>query len=192
MTLRSRRVAMLSALAAVAVAAGYFATRRPDPETCFDRLGGPGPNSNTPRLDTYLEIPANQWPAVAQILRQFAAERGWLLSEYPSEPDPNVGGMDLCDHVTIVRADSTYMGSRQIGFGIIHMDYEGPADLAWRPHYRDLHQRLEARWPGRMRYIEGEFGQRINRPDWLDVQEGSHAAANQTDVQDANAQRSGE
>ena len=159
---------MLAALAAVALAAAYFATRPPDPETCFDRLGGPGPNSNTPRLDTYIDVPVSQWPALAELLRQFAAERGWLLNERRADSDPSYRAIDLCDQVTIVRADNLYMGRRQIGLGIIHMNYEGPANHAWQPAYRDLHRRLEARWPGRLRYVEGEFGRPIGRPAWLD------------------------
>ena len=83
--------------------------------------------------------------------------------------DPAISTLDKCDQaVTIVRASSQYGGgASRIGFGIIHMNYQGPGNDGWRPVYRDLHRRLEARWPGRMRYIDGEFGQPIARPTWL-------------------------
>ena len=170
MRLRSRPVAVVSALALLALStAAFYLTRSPGPETCFDRLGGPGPNSNTPRLDTLLDLPADHWPAVAQVLRQFAAEHHWSVQEGAATGDPARAGLDMCDDaVTIVRASSQYAGEPgRIGFGIIHLTYEGPGNDGWRPIYRDLHRRFEARWPGRMRYVDGEFGQPIPRPAWL-------------------------
>ncbi len=180
MTLSSKRVAILSVLGVIVLAAAViFLTRPPARETCFDRLGGPGPNSNTSRLDTILDVPADQWPAVGQILRQFATERGWLLDAGGAASDPAYAAIDLCDQVTIVRASNQYSGeSRRIGFGIIHMNYEGPGNDAWRPIYRDLHRRFEARWPGRLRYIEGEFGRPVTRPDWLGPVEADPPSTN--------------
>lgn len=154
----------------VLIAAAWFLFRPPGEETCFDRLGGPGPNSNTSRLDTFIDIPVGQWPEVAQILEQFATERGWSVQEGDGNTDPDYHWLDMCDAgVTIVRA-SNEQGEppNQVGFGIIHMAYEGPARDGWQPYYRDLHRRLEARWPGKLRYVEGEFGQTITRPLWLD------------------------
>ena len=116
------------------------------------------------------EIPADQWPAVALVFRTFAAERGWSLQEGVGDNDPSYAWLDMCDAaVTIVRADNRQSGSPpRIGFGIIHMTYEGPGNDGWRPAYRDLHRRLEARWPGRMHYVGGEFHQPMARPTWLD------------------------
>ena len=162
-------IAALVVLAATAVA--WFVTRPPRVETCFDRLGGPGPNSNTGRLDTTLDIPADQWPALAQILRGFAAERGWSLQEGSEES--GIAWLDMCDDkVTIVRASNEagrIGGANRPGFEIIHMNYEGPGNDGWRPYYREIHRRVEARWPGRLTYVEGEFGEHIPRPPWLDA-----------------------
>lgn len=165
--MRRSRIVMLSVVAAAA-AALFLAMRVTAEETCFDRLGGPGPNSNTSRLDTTLTLPANQWPAVAAIFREFAAERGWLVNEGRATGEDVNSWIDMCDMVTIVRGSDQSGEGGQIGFGIIHMNYEGPGALAWHAHYRELHRRLEARWPGRMRYVEGEFLRPIGRPDWLD------------------------
>lgn len=175
MKLRSWPVAITAALVLFIVAGGTFLLLRPAEDTCFNRLGGPGPNSNTSRLNTTLEVPADQWPAVAQIMREFAAARGWLLSE--EIDDHPIQGLDMCDHVTIVRAGNEYGEGRRIGFQIIHMNYEGPARDGWQAHYRELHRRLEARWPGRMSYIEGEFGRPITRPAWLDAPAPASAPA---------------
>lgn len=178
MTLPSKRVAILSAAGVLALVAGaYLATRPPAVETCFDRLGGPGPNSNTSRLDTLFEIPADQWPAVAQILGAFAAEHGWSVQQGAGDNDPDYRWLDMCDTaVTIVRASNQHEGgARRIGFGIIHMAYDGPANDGWRPFYRDLHRRFEARWPGRMRYVDGEFRRPTGRPAWLDREEAVEA-----------------
>ena len=167
MKLPSLPVAVVSALVLFIVAGGAFLLLRPVEDTCFARLGGPGPNSNTSRFETWLDLPADQWPAVAGVMREFAAAHGWLISGGPGASDPTMNWLDMCDHVTIVRASSRYGVGDGIGFGIIHMNYEGPGNDGWRPLYRDLHRRLEARWPGRMRYMEGEFRQPMARPDWL-------------------------
>jgi hypothetical protein len=160
---------MISVLAGLAViAAAYVMTRAPAAPTCFDRLGGPGPNSNTPRLDTWIEVSPREWPAVAQMLQDFAAEQGWSVEEGSGNKDRDYRWLDMCDDkVTIVRASNQHMGVSRIGFGIIHMTYDGAGKDGWRPVYRDLHRRLEQRWPGKMHYIEGEFGRPIGRPDWL-------------------------
>ena len=80
----------------------------------------------------------------------------------------------MCDDkVTIVRASTQSGGVNKIGFGIIHMTYQGPGDLGWRPFYRALHRRLEARWPGRIHYVEREFFQPIDRPAWLDDEDAA-------------------
>ena len=169
MKMRSRTAVLVGALVLVVLTAGGLAiTRNNQGETCFDRLGGPGPNSNTPRLDTLLDIPSDQWPLLVQLLKGFAAERGWAVQEGPGTTDPTYAWLDMCDSTTIVRANNRYESDDRIGFGIIHMTYEGAGKDRWQPIYREIHRRVEARWPGRLRYREGEFGRMIERPGWLD------------------------
>ena len=169
MKLSPKRVAIVAAILLTVVATSViFLPRSAAAESCFDRFGGPGPNSNTPRLDTMLDIPADQWPAVAAEMKAFAAAHGWLVDDGPGRTDPNLFWLDMCDSGTsFIRASTDYAGDRRIGFGIIHMKYDGPDRDGWQPLYRDLHQRLEARWPGRMRYVGGEFMLPMARPDWL-------------------------
>ncbi len=168
MRMPSRRTAVVSVLAVLAAGAAVLLLTPARGGVCFERLGGPGPNSNTSRLDTTLDIPADQWPDVARIMGDFGAERRWTVESGPGRDDPAYAWLDMCDTATIVRAGNRNGEGGGIGFGIIHMAYQGPEALAWQPHYRELHRRLEARWPGRMRYVEGEFGERIARPDWVD------------------------
>jgi hypothetical protein len=160
---------VIVALALVALVAGAVLLLRPAAaETCFDRLGGPGPNSNTPRLDTILDIPLDQWPAVATEMKAFAAAHGWQVEDGPGRTDPTFFWLDMCDSgTTFVRASNRNSAEGGIGFGIIHMKYDGPEREGWQPLYRDLHRRLETRWPGRLSYIGGEFMQPMPRPDWL-------------------------
>lgn len=179
MKMPSRPVAVLSAVALLAALGGgaLLLAGGDGGETCFDRMGGPGPNSNTPRLHTMLDVPVDQWPALAQLLKAFAAERGWAVQDGPGTSDPSYAWLDMCDAaVTIVRANNRYDGEERPGFGVIHMTYPGPGNDAWQPVYRDLHRRIEARGPGRIRYREGEFGRMIERPEWLGP--GGAAAGN--------------
>lgn len=161
------RIAVCAVLLAVGAGLTFVVTRTPEDTTCHGRIR-PGPNSNTSRLDTTLDIPQSEWPAVAQILRDFAAANGWSLREGPGKTDPNYRWLDMCnDQVTTIRAGNLNGAGCRIGFGIIHMEYDGPGRDGWQRFYRDVHGRLEVCWPRRMSYIEGEFGRTIERPAWL-------------------------
>lgn len=156
-------------LTLLAAGAGLLFTvlREPEDTTCHGRLR-PGPNSNTSRLDTTLDIPQSEWSAFAQILRDFATANGWSVREGLGKTDPNYRWLDMCDDkVTTIRSGNLNGEGQKIGFGIIHMEYQGPGRDGWHRFYRDLHGRLEAKWPRRMSYIEGEFGRPIERPEWL-------------------------
>lgn len=159
----------VAALVLIAIAAGFMVQwYGSEDTTCHGRIR-PGPNSNTSRLDTTLDIPRSEWPAFAQILRDFATANGWSVREGPGKTDPNYRWLDMCDdQVTTIRSGNINgEGGKTIGFGIIHMEYQGPGRDGWQRFYRDLHRRLEAKWPQRMSYIEGEFGRAIERPAWL-------------------------
>jgi hypothetical protein len=163
----SRKVLILLSIAAFVAILGVAATVAWNiptaAPTCHDRLTS-GPNSNTSRLDTTLRIAPSDWPEVDRIVRAFATENRWdVLAGLDTHGEPYA---ELCD--PIVTTIRVHADRGEVEIQIIHMDYFGPGKDGWQPFYRDLHARLEARWPERkMTYVEGEFGRTIPRPDWL-------------------------
>lgn len=168
---RSKAPYVVLALVVIGAAVAGVLSMRGDSEDaggCQDWITG-GPNSNTSRLDTTLDVPKSEWPRFADILRDFARRRGWSFREGTGRDDPDFHWLWMCDGVaTMIRAGTDREGGTKIGFGVIHYEYGVPGRDGWRPHYRALHEELEAVWPDRMRYVEGEFGRDIQRPPWLD------------------------
>ncbi len=90
--MRKSGVATLLIAGAAALMFQYYS----EDTSCHGRIR-PGPNSNTSRLDTTLDIPDGEWPAFAGILRDFAAKRGWSVREGVGKTDSSFRWLDTCD-----------------------------------------------------------------------------------------------
>jgi len=139
--------------------------------SCHARIGL-GPNSNTSRLDTSLEVPSSEWPEVEQVFRDFANDNGWSIRSGENNINGGYRWLELCDDALTTINVGNVLEDHTVNFRIIRNEYGEPRRNGWRIFYRAIHERLEAHWPGRMTYVQGDnrepnLGEAIERPEWL-------------------------
>jgi hypothetical protein len=126
------------------------------------------------RLD--LKLSNDAWPELTDELVRFGRDLGWSIRN-TSQVQPGVAKtweISLCrsDRLSVfvneLRWATDGYAPASPGLGIpVNMYGEVPPD-AWQPVARDLVHRLEARWPGKVRFKNGD-GYEVEPPAFLNL-----------------------
>lgn len=122
----------------------------------------------SPVLRVNIEIPADEWPVLVQVLREFAENHGLSFrnpSDSRSDPAP-YGSVSLCNEagVNITALETAFMKIKNIDQSVDF--YQVQEEAEWRDLARELHAVLNSQWPDKVGYRDG-MNNLLPAPDFL-------------------------
>jgi hypothetical protein len=161
-------------VAAVTQNRAWQSPRRPKDMSCHNpfRYGG---TVVSPQEDIDLGVDEDQWPALTELLKDFARRRDWDFrdSSVVIPGDVTNIGMSLCaeNSLRILVLENhwktTHAYDHPGKFTPVVL-YGGVAPDVWQPVARDLVGDLEVKWPGKVRFVDRDGNIRSDRPRYLD------------------------
>jgi hypothetical protein len=160
-TNRAIRAAMLMLLIAGAMAGS---TRVPDlvaDHSCHNPMRD-GRSSIGPVAGFELHVPFGDWPALSGELANFARARRWSFRDtIPFDQQMPWFDASLCiEPGTLV--ETTYLP--ETTSSVIFTVYQPQGGASWKGPVEALQRRLEHRWPGKIAYRSGPYGEPA--PPW--------------------------
>lgn len=117
----------------------------------------------SPKMTFQLDIEGKDLVTLDKILREFAKDQKWSarVDINPSFPGQTWFQYDVCT------GDGVIIGGDFV-FGRVYVSvYQWRGQLDWKQPYRDLYQRLEKAWPGKIEFSDKD-AQIIPPPKWID------------------------
>lgn len=160
----------LNGLATIAVlGAIYLVPHPPIDRSCHNPLRD-GRTSIGASAAFVLQVDMDQWRAVAEELNDFGRAGRWSIrSDVRPSKEFSWFQVSLCKEPGTEISAGQFMAS-EISFFVM----QPQGGQSWQPAFRALYQRMEARWPGRISFSDGN-GNKTPIPDWA---QGEAPAAN--------------
>jgi hypothetical protein len=169
---------LLSGLLAVAVANSFSQPRPQEPSTidtsCHNPFRDRTKSAVSPKEDIDLGVEEEQWPDLTNLLIEFARQHGWSLRDTSlTIPDrlTNIN-VSLCAESSLRilvlenHWKTTHAHDHPGRFTPVTL-YGDVAPEVWQPIARDLVRDLEAKWPGKVRFVDRDGKIRNDRPSYL-------------------------
>jgi hypothetical protein len=109
-----------------------------------------------------LHVARHDWPALRDELDRFAAASGWSIrADVRTDPDFPWFQASLCTEP----GTQIFLQEVPLDGGYVAVDvFQPQGGDSWQPPFHALQARLEARWPGAVRYDDGAYA--APRPPW--------------------------
>jgi hypothetical protein len=165
--------AAVSALAILSAAAILAIPSYTRDRTCH---GDARPPLIGPRID--LKVEDSEWPAVSDLLHRYADDNRLSVQDLSEvRPSVRILYLSLCDSETLVLVNEQRWSSQghrnpMPGSGVGITMYHGSEAARWRSLADDLIERLRARWPDSVTFMD-EGGRHVSAPPELPSRAGA-------------------
>ena len=156
------RTALLSVSAAGVVAAAFIIPYATADRSCHNPLRGGGTSiAQTAGFD--LRVGVDQWRNVEAEVEQFRRSGDWSVrSDVRTDEGFPWLQMSLCKETGTNISVQGIPEFNEVSFGV----YQPQGGDTWRSDFRALYERINARWPTKVTFKDGE-GQQTGAPEWV-------------------------
>ncbi len=167
---------VIGVLVAVAVDRHAQRVRASTDTSCHNAFRNRRANILAPREAIDLGVEEEEWPELKSLLREFARSRDWSFRDdsriIPREV--NAIAVSVCGEMPWLKIlvsenhwKTTNVYDHPGRFTPVVLYSDGSTEQ-WRRVARELVTDLESKWPGKVRFVDGEGQIRTARPKYLD------------------------
>lgn len=160
---------LVAVVAAAAISAIFTIPTLKADRSCHNPLRN-GARSIGAQISIDLAIDPADWPALRELFRGFAAERGWSFrDDIRHQRGLDAIYLSVCEArgTQIMAMQQLWEGRRDpLGRGVEVSVYQPQGGLSWQLPTAVLVARVAARWPDRVRFRDAR-GELTGPPEWL-------------------------